>query len=87
MSPNTAFTQALDLVTNTVSFLLSLLFDNLVQGQFNIAARYCEPENNVPSRANTLQFLLHGATYDRNYVSPSNMNFTYFALHLLMVHD
>ena len=61
--------QALDLVTNTLSFLVSLLFDELVQGTFQIAGRYCEPENHVSNRANTLQFLLHGATYNRNYVS------------------
>jgi hypothetical protein len=61
--------EALDLVTNTLSYLISLLFDKLVQGTFQIAGRYCEPENSVPARGNTLQFLLHGATYDRNYVS------------------
>lgn len=69
MAPSTTMEEALDLVTNTLSYLISLLFDKLVQGTFQIAGRYCEPENSVPARGNTLQFLLHGATYDRNYVS------------------
>jgi hypothetical protein len=41
-----------------------------VQGQYNIAGRYCELEVRIPSRANTLQLLAHPATYDRNYVGP-----------------
>lgn len=40
-----------------------------VSGTYTIAARYCEPEKNVPSRKNTLQMLVHGVTYDRNYWS------------------
>lgn len=56
---------------NLVTNLGSWLFDVLVEGTFNIAGSYCEPEVHVPSRANTLQFLVHGATYDRNYVSYS----------------
>lgn len=40
-----------------------------VQGTYSIAGRYCEPEVYVSSRANTLQLLVHPATYDRNYVS------------------
>jgi hypothetical protein len=69
MAPSTTFEQAVNLVTNPLSSLVSLLFDSLVQGTFDIAGTYCEPQNQVPSRSNTLQFLLHGATYDRNYVS------------------
>jgi hypothetical protein len=54
-----------NLLTNVGSWV----FDVLVEGTFNIAASYCEPEVHVPYRANTLQILVHGATYDRNYVS------------------
>jgi hypothetical protein len=39
-----------------------------VQGAYNIAGRYCEPEVYNASRANTLQLLAHPATYNRNYV-------------------
>lgn len=59
--------------TSTVieSLLTSLVgwtFDVLVEGTFEIAGSYCEPEVQIPSRTNTLQLLVHGATYDRNYV-------------------
>ncbi|KUJ19595.1 uncharacterized protein LY89DRAFT_717068 [Mollisia scopiformis] len=40
-----------------------------VSGTYNIAARYCEPQNFVESRENTLQVLVHGITYTRNYWS------------------
>lgn len=49
--------------------LVGIVFDTLIEGTYTIAASYCEPEVHVPSRANTLQLLVHGATYDRNYVS------------------
>jgi hypothetical protein len=49
--------------------LVGWVFDAVIEGTFNIAASYCEPEVNIPSRAHTLQLLVHGATYDRNYVS------------------
>ncbi|KAH6699741.1 hypothetical protein BKA61DRAFT_582913 [Leptodontidium sp. MPI-SDFR-AT-0119] len=45
------------------------VFDVPVHGTFNIAARYCEPEIKVPSKQKTLQILVHGITYDRNYWS------------------
>lgn len=31
-----------------------------VSGQYTIAARYCKPNKNIPTRANTLQLLVHG---------------------------
>lgn len=44
----------------------NLVFDQLVSGTYNIAARYCEPEVFVPGRENTLQLLVHGALADRD---------------------
>jgi len=38
----------------------------LIQGAFNISARYCEPQVKDSSRADTLQFLVHGLTYTKN---------------------
>jgi len=40
---------------------------SLVQGTYNISARCCEPATKISSRRDTLQVLLHGITYDRNY--------------------
>ncbi|CAD6503829.1 BgTH12-05574 [Blumeria graminis f. sp. triticale] len=40
-----------------------------INDKFNIAARYCEPEVKNPSRANTIQLLVHGITYTKNYWS------------------
>lgn len=65
----TDFGPAGPVVGTLLSSLVSLVFDVLVEGTFDIAASYCEPEVHIPSRANTLQLLVHGATYDRNYVS------------------
>jgi len=54
----------------TLSTLLgsldALIFDTLISGDFNISATYCAPTVNIPSRANTLQFLVHGITYTRS---------------------
>ncbi|KAG7416594.1 hypothetical protein Forpi1262_v016707 [Fusarium oxysporum f. sp. raphani] len=44
-------------------------FNVPVHGTFNIAARYCEPEIKIPFKQHTLQILVHGITYDRNYWS------------------
>ncbi|KAI6777301.1 hypothetical protein HG530_001246 [Fusarium avenaceum] len=44
-------------------------FDVPVHETFNIAARYCEPEIKIRSKQHTLQILVHGITYDRNYWS------------------
>ncbi|KAI0997620.1 hypothetical protein K3495_g10568 [Podosphaera aphanis] len=40
-----------------------------VNGQYNIAARYCEPEVRNATRANTIQILVHGITYTKDYWS------------------
>ncbi|CZR69991.1 uncharacterized protein PAC_19892 [Phialocephala subalpina] len=42
---------------------------NQVSGTYNIAARYCEPANNLHPRRDVLQVLVHGITYTRNYWS------------------
>jgi hypothetical protein len=69
MPPDTTWAQGIDFVTNLLSTLSSLIFNNIVHGTFTIAGRYCEPESYNESRTNTLQFLLHGATYTRDFVS------------------
>lgn len=43
-----------------------------VSGTYNIAARYCEPTIKIPGKAKTLQFLVHGATYNRDCKSRSH---------------
>ncbi|CZR64268.1 uncharacterized protein PAC_14166 [Phialocephala subalpina] len=40
-----------------------------VGGTYNISARYCKPANNLHSRRNTLQFLVHGITFTKSYWS------------------
>lgn len=58
---------------NILSGLVQGLFQtvNLFDGEYNIAGRYCEPEVTIARRRDTLQLLLHPATYDRNYVGTS----------------
>jgi len=34
---------------------------------YNISARLCLPSFSLPSQANTVQFLVHGSTYDKTY--------------------
>jgi len=53
-------------LANPLGSITEILFVLPVAGTFNISARYCEPEVVVESRKNTLQLLVHGATYDRN---------------------
>ncbi|OQU93602.1 hypothetical protein CLAIMM_00086 [Cladophialophora immunda] len=43
--------------------------NSTVSGYFNISARYCEPEVKMPQRAQSIQFLVHGATYTKDYWS------------------
>ena len=50
-----------------LSTVASLVFDATVSSTYNIAARYCEPTTMITSRQDTLQLLVHGATYTRNY--------------------
>ncbi|KAB8360934.1 hypothetical protein FH972_024666 [Carpinus fangiana] len=40
-----------------------------VSGTWTIHGRYCKPEKDVRSRRHTLQYLVHGATYTRDYWS------------------
>jgi hypothetical protein len=49
-------------ILNGISSLLTL------RATYSIAGTYCEPEVHNTTRKNTLQFLAHPATYDRNYV-------------------
>jgi hypothetical protein len=45
---------------------VTLVFDQVVSGTWNIAARYCEPSVINAARHNTLQVFAHGATKDKN---------------------
>jgi pimeloyl-ACP methyl ester carboxylesterase len=62
-----------DLVLSNPTSLLNAVASELlvlpVSGTFNIAGRYCKPEVTIPGREKTLQLLVHGITYDRNYWS------------------
>ncbi|KAH9216638.1 alpha/beta-hydrolase [Leptodontidium sp. 2 PMI_412] len=49
--------------------IANLMFNVSIHGSYNIAATFCEPEVYVPTRANTLQLLVHGATYARSFWS------------------
>ena len=40
-------------------------FNVSVVGSYNISARYCTPQEDVHSRLETLQILVHGASYDK----------------------
>lgn len=40
-----------------------------VNGTYNLAGLYCEPEVTVTERQNTIQLLVHGITYDHTYWS------------------
>ena len=69
----------LSLQLNFVSILTAPLLSGLkttISGTYNIVGRYCEPENNVESRKNTLQILAHPATYDKDWVSLLTILFT-----------
>jgi hypothetical protein len=51
-----------------IGSILNLIFTTFIpKTTFIIAARYCEPEVYVSGRQNTIQVLVHGATYTRNY--------------------
>ncbi|KAI0995065.1 hypothetical protein K3495_g13116 [Podosphaera aphanis] len=58
-----------NVMQNALSGILNLLTKASVSGTFNIAARYCEPEVQNPARANTIQILVHGITYSKDYWS------------------
>jgi hypothetical protein len=59
-------TAGLSSLLSLVDNVVQTLFTVPVQGTFNIAGRYCEPEVEIESRRNTLQLFVHGATYNRN---------------------
>jgi hypothetical protein len=59
-----------------------LKFNVSIHSTYNIAATFCEPEVFVPTRVNTLQFLVHGATYTRSYVKAFPIHFSTFRIHL-----
>lgn len=72
--------------------LLSIIEDDVftstpVSGSEVIAGEYCEPTSYDPKRANTLQLLVHGLTYTRDYwnggvehYQPANYSWTEYAL-------
>lgn len=45
------------------------LTSSLVSGDYTIGARYCEPSKDIASRRDTLQVLVHGITYTKDYWS------------------
>ncbi|TVY82352.1 hypothetical protein LSUE1_G002404 [Lachnellula suecica] len=47
--------------------LLGAVGTVITSGNYNISMRYCEPQVADASRADTLQFLVHGISYDKNY--------------------
>jgi pimeloyl-ACP methyl ester carboxylesterase len=61
--------------TASVDSLLALIASSntstytTVTASFNVSARYCEPEVKIPSRASSIQFLVHGITYNKDYWS------------------
>ncbi|KAI9730400.1 MAG: hypothetical protein M1834_005910 [Cirrosporium novae-zelandiae] len=71
----TTLTSALTttLTSTTLSNLLNNLGDDLqnalVSGTYNISARYCAPETIIANRTSTIQLLVHGITYTKNYWS------------------
>ena len=49
-----------------VGALGAVVFDSLVTDTYTIVGTYCEPEVLVESRRETVQLLVHGATYTRS---------------------
>lgn len=54
---------------NKLTAAFESLPTQLVGGTYTISARYCEPLTKVEQRQNTLQILVHGLTYDKDYWS------------------
>ncbi|VDB90612.1 Bgt-51650 [Blumeria graminis f. sp. tritici] len=54
---------------NILSGVLGLILNVNINGNYNIRARYCEPEVQNSERADTIQLLVHGITYTRDYWS------------------
>ncbi|PMD40183.1 alpha/beta-hydrolase [Hyaloscypha variabilis F] len=66
---NTALPVGLTL-SNAFLLLNPLVFEvtsQLASGTFDVAATYCPPVDHVEGREETLQVLIHGATYTREY--------------------
>lgn len=51
----------------SLAFLAQPIKLNTVSGTQKLYGQYCEPTVKNPSRAKTLQFLVHGITYDHTY--------------------
>lgn len=49
-----------------VGALGAVVFDSLITDTYTIVGTYCEPEVLVESRKETIQLLVHGATYTRS---------------------
>ena len=49
-----------------VGALGAVIFDSLITDTYTIVGTYCEPEVLVESRRETVQLLVHGATYTRS---------------------
>ncbi|RKF53520.1 putative ctr copper transporter family protein [Erysiphe neolycopersici] len=70
ISPSVNSTAALNsTMHNILSGLTSLVSNVTVSSTYNISARFCEPEVRNSSRSNTIQLLVHGITYTKNYWS------------------
>lgn len=70
INPNVNSTAALNnTMQNIFSGLVNLVSNVTVSGTYNISARYCEPEFRNSSRSNTIQLLVHGITYTKDYWS------------------
>lgn len=68
---NLPLTLGLDTLKDTgaLNRLVAGLTSSLVHGTYTIHARYCEPTEQVASRRDTLQVLVHGITYTLDYWS------------------
>lgn len=70
--------QALAIISNATLDVVQQLIDGIgaivlgdvsITDTYNISGRFCEPEVIIAGRQNHIQFLVHGATYDKNYWS------------------
>lgn len=59
---------AINDLLNSAAGMVTGLFPLVpITGSYNISAKYCEPENPDPAHADTIQLLVHGATYTKTY--------------------
>lgn len=70
--------EALAVISNATLPVVQLLVDSIgaivldnvsISDTYNISGRFCEPEVRVSGHQNHIQFLVHGATYNKNYWS------------------